>query len=156
MTNTTLCTHAGGIVFRINNNVVEYLLIGPSQERTGEWLFPKGHIEIGEDRPAAALREVKEETGVIARILEPLEVSEIQLTNKKIIVHYYLMEMIFQEASSEQRRKAWFPFEEAMKLISHESNRVLLKDAEKMRDRGDEAKRSPLLPAKPIEDASLS
>jgi 8-oxo-dGTP diphosphatase len=130
---TIPCTHAGGIVFRLNNNVVEYLLIGPSKDRPNEWLFPKGHIEIGEDRPAAALREVKEETGVIARILKPLEVSEIQSTNKKIIVQYYLMEMIFQESCCEQRRKAWFPFDEAAKLISHEANRVLLKDAERIR-----------------------
>jgi 8-oxo-dGTP pyrophosphatase MutT (NUDIX family) len=127
---TLQCTHAGGIVFRLSNNVVEYLLIGPSKERPNEWLFPKGHIEIGEDRPTAALREVKEETGVIARIVAPLEVSEIQLTNKKIVVQYYLMEMIFQESCCEERRKAWFPFEEAVKIISHEANRALLKDAE--------------------------
>jgi 8-oxo-dGTP pyrophosphatase MutT (NUDIX family) len=130
---TTPCTHAGGIVFRLNNDTTHYLLIGPSKERPGEWLFPKGHIEPGEERSAAAVREVKEETGVIARILEPLEVSEIQLTKKKVVVQYYLMEMISQESCCEQRRMGWFPFEEAVNLISHEANRVLLKEAEKMR-----------------------
>ncbi len=34
------------------------------------WEFPKGHIEIGESSEQAALREVEEEAGVKAEVLE--------------------------------------------------------------------------------------
>ncbi len=133
MNNDIFCTHAGGIVFRRKDEKIEYLLIGPSKERPGEWLFPKGHIEQMEDCQDAARREVEEETGAIARFLGPLEVSVVQLTKKRITVQYFLMEMISQGPAREKRRMGWFPFDEAVELLSHESNRTLLKEAEKMR-----------------------
>lgn len=40
------------------------------------WDFPKGHVESGEAVEAAALREVQEETGVVAEILEKVGRSE--------------------------------------------------------------------------------
>jgi len=40
------------------------------------WDFPKGHVESGEAVEAAALREVQEETGVIAEIIEKVGRSE--------------------------------------------------------------------------------
>ena len=133
MTDNRQCTHAGGIVFRRINDKIEYLLIGPAKERPGEWLLPKGHVEDGEDYRTTAVREVKEETGVFARVLAPMEISEIQLTKKKIVVQYYLMEMNAQEPSPEGRRLGWFTFDEAIQRISHESNRILLQESERMR-----------------------
>lgn len=40
---------------------IEFLIL---KHRKGHWSFPKGHIEDGEDLKSAALREVKEETGI--------------------------------------------------------------------------------------------
>ncbi len=34
------------------------------------WEFPKGHIEVGETAQIAAVREVEEEAGVVAEVLE--------------------------------------------------------------------------------------
>ena len=58
---------AGGVV---QNERGELLMI----ELRGRWDLPKGHIEVGEEASAAALREVEEETGVVAELLdsEPL------------------------------------------------------------------------------------
>lgn len=62
---------AGGIVFRKDKNKIRYLLI---KDANNHWTIPKGHIEEGENAKIAALREIKEETGLskldIARELE--------------------------------------------------------------------------------------
>lgn len=58
---------SGGVV---QNERGELLMI----ELRGRWDLPKGHIEAGEEASAAALREVEEETGVVAELVdsEPL------------------------------------------------------------------------------------
>ena len=40
------------------------------------WDFPKGHIELGESSEDAALREVEEETGVKAEIIEKVGATQ--------------------------------------------------------------------------------
>jgi len=57
---------AGGVVFDALGRV---LLI---RDRNGFWVFPKGHVDPGETPEEAAVREVREETGIEARILAPL------------------------------------------------------------------------------------
>src|SRR5690606_37487395 len=52
---------AGGIVFRARDGVPHVLLI---RDPYRNWGLPKGHLENGEDEAAAALREVREETGL--------------------------------------------------------------------------------------------
>src|SRR6185312_5043727 len=56
-------TSAGGVVFRTEGTERLYLLIRDSYQN---WGFPKGHLEHGEQPEAAALREVREETGLSA------------------------------------------------------------------------------------------
>lgn len=61
---------AGGVV---ENENEELLMI----ELRNRWDLPKGHIEAGECECEAALREVKEETGISAEIVgnEPIAVT---------------------------------------------------------------------------------
>ncbi len=51
---------AMGIVLSKTGPELEVLIL----ESDGEWVFPKGHVEEGEDLTGAAIREVQEETGV--------------------------------------------------------------------------------------------
>ena len=44
--------------------------------RAGEWSIPGGHLEWGEALVVAALRELKEETGVCARMLGLIDVVD--------------------------------------------------------------------------------
>ena len=41
-------------------------------QRGDEWVFPKGHLEAGETPEQAAVREVREETGLDIRIIRSL------------------------------------------------------------------------------------
>lgn len=59
---------AGGIVLKRVNGEVKVLLTQHSGHMG--WEFPKGHIEVGETAQIAAVREVEEEAGVVAEILE--------------------------------------------------------------------------------------
>ncbi|MEK6732725.1 MAG: NUDIX domain-containing protein [Candidatus Omnitrophota bacterium] len=53
---------AGAIVFKREGDVISFLIIYSRRNRL--WGFPKGHLEQGESREQAALREIKEETGL--------------------------------------------------------------------------------------------
>lgn len=60
---------AGGVV---QNGRDELLMI----ELRGRWDLPKGHIEAGEEANIAALREVEEETGVVAELVDKEPIME--------------------------------------------------------------------------------
>ncbi len=61
---------AGGIVFKKDKGGIKVLVTQHSKYKG--WDFPKGHIELGETSQIAAIREVEEETGVKAEIIEKI------------------------------------------------------------------------------------
>jgi 8-oxo-dGTP pyrophosphatase MutT (NUDIX family) len=63
---------AGFVVFRRQAGRRLYLLL---QHRDGRWDFPKGNIERGETTKDAALRELREETGISMQHEHGLHVS---------------------------------------------------------------------------------
>lgn len=65
---------AGGVVFMGN----AVLLL---KKYNGDWVLPKGKIELGEKKNEAALREVFEESGIKAEIIKYL--GEIHYTYKE-------------------------------------------------------------------------
>lgn len=64
---------SGGVVFRENDNSIEFLLGKHSGYH--KWVLPKGLVEEGEDPRKTAIRETEEEVSVKARIIneEPLK-----------------------------------------------------------------------------------
>jgi 8-oxo-dGTP pyrophosphatase MutT (NUDIX family) len=64
---------SGGIVVKDDNGLK--VMVTQHSSHHG-WDFPKGHVESGEAVEAAALREVQEETGVVAEIVEKVGKSE--------------------------------------------------------------------------------
>ena len=125
---------AGGVVFRREPEGTLWLVIKPKSSE--QWRFPKGKIEKGEDSTQAALREVKEEGGMEARILNKIDnikyffVQEGQKVFKTVT--FYLMEYI-QEAQGgfcrETEEIAWLPFGEAKEKLAFNNEKKILDKA---------------------------
>jgi ADP-ribose pyrophosphatase YjhB (NUDIX family) len=57
---------ATGVIFTLNGGIV--LVQRAIEPRSGKWVFPGGYVDRGEPLEAAALREVKEESGLDVRL----------------------------------------------------------------------------------------
>ena len=84
-------SHAGGVVVRLIDNDLHYLLVEAS-DNPGMWVLPKGHIEEGETPEAAAVREIIEEAGVRAAIVARAGESEYEVGSKRVRVVFFLMQ----------------------------------------------------------------
>jgi mutator protein MutT len=121
-------THAGGIVCRQDDGDFRYLIV-TAKENPDHWVFPKGHIEAGETPEMAAVREVSEETGIHAKILEPLGTLRFQIPQEEVIVQVFLMEYIADLGRSENRQKRWCTYLQGLELLSFSDTRKLLEVA---------------------------
>ena len=124
-------THAGGVVFRRDPDTVRFLLVtAKNQDR--EWVLPKGHIEEGESAPETAVREVLEESGVNARVVELLGRLEFDGRRGWIRADFFLMEFSGEgPASTEGRSRAWLTHGEADRALGFPDARQLLAKAQR-------------------------
>jgi len=136
MTTSAPPTHAGGVIYRVERDDVEFLLV-TARKRPDEWVFPKGHIEIGETPEQAAVREVREESGVSADVISFLEDVHIRLSGEDQVVRYFLMRAVQRGVPGEGRRSLWLPAEDALSRLTFDEARGSLRKAlDAMRERG--------------------
>ena len=123
---STLKTHSkkkqafGGVVV---NERGEVLLREPRNHYDGYvWTFPKGRPNPGEGPEEAALREVHEETGVIAEITEQLPGTLEGGTTENV---YFLMELIRETGNFDKETSSirWADKEEAERLMKKTTNK---------------------------------
>jgi 8-oxo-dGTP pyrophosphatase MutT (NUDIX family) len=136
----TAPTHAGGVVVRSRDARVWFLLVS-ARRQPDQLVLPKGHIEPGESVENAACREVLEEAGVIARIVDRLGTIHYGPARIGVCAQFFLMEFVSEGASSEGRRRAWLSLDEAVAAIPFDDTKQLLRDAHDVwarRARGDE------------------
>jgi ADP-ribose pyrophosphatase YjhB (NUDIX family) len=127
---TERVAQAGGLVVRDEDDRLAVLLVRAKKDPT-VWVFPKGHIEPGESAADAAVREVQEESGVVAELVGPIGgPQEFQSGKEQVSVQYFLMRARSESASSEGREKHWFSVDEAMRALSFENARQLVRDAQ--------------------------
>jgi len=124
-------THAGGVVYCKDGATVKYLLIHP-KGGGAEWVFPQGHIEDSESHGAAALREVREETGVVARLAGLIDRVQFARNGRKQDAKFYLMEQLYC-VSRREREPHWMTFDEASRGLSYPESQYLLREAERLR-----------------------
>jgi 8-oxo-dGTP diphosphatase len=79
---------AGAILWRKEKGELKFLMI--HRVRYNDWSWPKGKLDKGERVAEAAVRELREETGLKVSLGAKLYVSQYQLSNgSKKIVHYW-------------------------------------------------------------------
>ncbi|WP_414936536.1 NUDIX hydrolase [Amycolatopsis sp. cmx-11-51] len=131
-------TSAGGLVVDVER--ANAALIG-RLDRHGRllWSLPKGHIEDDETYEQTAVREVKEETGISARVLEPLGtidywfVAERRRVHKT--VHHFILESTGGELSDEDvevTEVAWVPLTDLETILAYSDERKLVRKAKEL------------------------
>jgi len=135
---------AGGVVYRQNGNQVEValILVGPKER----WQLPKGAANENETNEQAALREVREETGLVARQIELLDRIEYWFYANRggkrarfhKYVYFYLMAYLegdVQDHDHEVIEACWFEIDKAIQILTFESERGIMRKArEKIRE----------------------
>jgi 8-oxo-dGTP pyrophosphatase MutT (NUDIX family) len=121
---TTRAESAGGVVLRGGSGALEVVLVGRADP--GTWALPKGTPVPGESREQTALRETREETGLEARIVEPIDSITywFALRHSRVCktVYYYLMIATGGDTSlhdPEYDRVSWFPTAEALRVMTY-------------------------------------
>jgi 8-oxo-dGTP pyrophosphatase MutT (NUDIX family) len=141
---------AGGVVVRQVAGVWQAALIEPQKEssaarprrRTRAVLgLPKGLVDPGESPQAAALREVHEETGLVAQIVAKLTDIKYVYTRTwgdgdrvfKVVSFYLLryasgeIDDIASEMRIEVKRAVWVPLAEAEPQLAYSNERKVLR-----------------------------
>jgi len=120
-------THAGGVLLQGKGKDREVLMVQATVD-ANEWVLPKGHIELGEHPRETAVREVHEETGVWAKIVETTQTLNYKVRDETVRVQYFIMQAIQTGMTADQFRKhKWFSLIKAIDQTRDEDLKNLLK-----------------------------
>lgn len=126
---------AGGAVLRDHDGGAQVLVV--HRPHHADWSLPKGKLDPGEGHPAAAVREVLEETGVHARIRGELPATEYRVRAGRKRVRWYVMRprkrsrdaTLGADDTGEVDEVRWVPVDEADRLLTHDLDRATLRAA---------------------------
>ncbi len=106
-------------------DVPEFLIV-TARDNPEHWLFPKGHIDGGEDPEDAAIRELHEEAGVEGELVGRIGTATYEHGEDEIEVTYFLIRAVAQGDHAEGRTCEWLRYAEARDRLSFENIRVVL------------------------------
>ena len=136
---------AGGVAYRAQGGRIEVALISVGEG--GRWQLPKGLVGRGETPERAALREVREETGLACELVAPLETIEYWYFSKAGArrvrfhkhVHFFLMRYASGDVADhddEVNEARWALIEDAAEMLAFKSERKVLGLARQMIESG--------------------
>ncbi len=128
---------AGGIIYKKEGNQISVLLCQHAQHHG--WVFPKGLIGDSienESKEATAIREVKEETGAEAKIIEPLPPITYWYVWKgekiKKTVYYFLMGYTggnITKHDTEMESVEWLPIDKVENRLTYKADKKIWQQA---------------------------
>jgi len=125
---------SGGVITHIQDGALELVLVG--RARPERWSIPKGTPIPGETLEETALREVREETGLTVRILEPLGEITYWFSARGVrhhkTVHFFLLESTggnIEDHDWENDFVAWLPEDEALRRMTFASEVTIVRRA---------------------------
>ncbi len=123
---TDVVRAAGGLVVRRHGGTLEIAVV----HRPGhqDWSFPKGKLEEGETLDVAAVREVREETGMTCRLLRFLGRTEyVDRKGRPKAVDYWIMVVVegFFTPNIEVDQLRWLTPQDAIRLLSYPRDQEL-------------------------------
>ena len=132
---------AGGVVYRGSGKDAEFVIVRVVPEM--RWQLPKGLIDDGETFEQAALREVREESGMTAELVAPIETIEYWFTadwdnsRRRIhkFVHFFLMRYVDGDGTDHDHEVdavRWVTIDEAIDTLQFKSERDVVVKASTM------------------------
>jgi 8-oxo-dGTP pyrophosphatase MutT (NUDIX family) len=118
---------AGGIVYRFDKRDRLQVLLITSRRSRKRWVLPKGTIKRGEASSDAALREVREESGVRGKL--GARVATVRFANRREsgTIEYFLIKFRSADAEpGEPRDLIWCSLKDALETVTNPSARRAL------------------------------
>jgi 8-oxo-dGTP pyrophosphatase MutT (NUDIX family) len=124
-----LIRQSGAIIVRLDGDEPQVLLV-TAKRNPKRWIFPKGHIEKGESAEDAALREAREEAGVLVKSIGPAGSLEYHFLGAGFRVEYFLAVLKREAGPPEKgRSRRWCSLDEALERLRFKNTRKLLRKA---------------------------
>ncbi|HEY7166932.1 MAG TPA: NUDIX hydrolase [Candidatus Binatia bacterium] len=128
---------AGGVIYALRDGGVWVALIHVRRR----WGLPKGHVEKGERTRQTAIREVREETGLLGKIERKLgtisytyrgkaKTGEVARVSKRVtffLLRYLEGEVYGHDYEVDEAR--WFPIEEALRMLRFATEKKMVRKA---------------------------
>jgi 8-oxo-dGTP pyrophosphatase MutT (NUDIX family) len=138
---TKLQFSAGGVAFRKEGGHIEVALISVGEGN--RWQLPKGLVDKGESTETAALREVREEAGIDAAIIERIDKVEYWYVAKEQasrvryhkFVYFYLLRYTsgdVRDHDHEVNEARWFNIDEAIEKLAFDSEKKIMEKAKEL------------------------
>jgi len=135
---TKLQISAGGVAYREHDGQIDVVLISVGADN--RWQLPKGIVDKGESTEDAALREVREETGIDAIMIDRIDKVEYWYFSKEKggavryhkFVYFYLLSYRsgdVRDHDLEVNEARWFQIDEAIQKLAFNSEKKIMEKA---------------------------